>query len=308
MTIKSTGYWTFFCNPKKWEIDRFLETNPEEDTYQITPWQTDFFFPGQLGVIRVGIDSRTKENLNGRSKLTSGIYAIVEVVGGPRHRNEKPDKFWAPNGWTKKEGEKLVVDIRYLKNLYLSPILLSTLKENESTSIDKYLISGFQASSMPLTQSAFDEIIKMQGDDTHIFNKVENESSSTLEDIVRLNERYKNAAPEVKNVISQRIERGAIASKVKAIYGYKCKMCEALNMNPLSFIKSNGEHYIETHHIFQVSNLEIGSLGLLNLITLCANHHREFHYGNVQIISNDLDNLVVAINNNRITIKKYLSN
>ena len=27
-----TGYWTFFCNPKKWEIDRFLESNIEYDT------------------------------------------------------------------------------------------------------------------------------------------------------------------------------------------------------------------------------------------------------------------------------------
>jgi hypothetical protein len=53
-----TGYWTFFCNPAKWQIDEFLATGREDDDYQITTWQADWFRPGQLGVVRVGVDNR----------------------------------------------------------------------------------------------------------------------------------------------------------------------------------------------------------------------------------------------------------
>ena len=89
-----TGYWTFFCNPTKWQLDRFLETNGTYDTYQVTKWQRHHFKPGQLGIIRVGNDNRNKSQLNGRKKLIPGVYAIVEIMSEAHIRNEKPDNFW----------------------------------------------------------------------------------------------------------------------------------------------------------------------------------------------------------------------
>jgi hypothetical protein len=46
-----SGYWTFFCNPKKWEIDKFLVSGKVYDTYQITDWQKEQFQPGQLAIV-----------------------------------------------------------------------------------------------------------------------------------------------------------------------------------------------------------------------------------------------------------------
>src|SRR5688572_14328561 len=64
--VSSTGYWTFFCNPRMWEIDRFLDTGIVEDNFQITNWQRDWFEAGQKAVIRVGNDFRTLKQLDGR--------------------------------------------------------------------------------------------------------------------------------------------------------------------------------------------------------------------------------------------------
>lgn len=81
---KKTGFWTFYCNPKKWEIDKFLGDNILEDTYSITEDQKLLFSKGQFGVLRVGVDRRNKKELGGRNKLEPGIYAIVEVVDKPK--------------------------------------------------------------------------------------------------------------------------------------------------------------------------------------------------------------------------------
>ncbi|TKK69249.1 hypothetical protein FC093_07990 [Ilyomonas limi] len=62
-------------------------------------------------------------------------------------------------------------------------------------------------------------------------------------------------------------------------------ICEGLGKPTLTFKKRDcDECYIETHHIDQVSNLKQGSLALDNLITVCALHHKQFHYGNLNII------------------------
>lgn len=44
-----------------------------------------------------------------------------------------------------------------------------------------------------------------------------------------------------------------------------------------TFLKSDGKPYLETHHIIKLS--EQGRDTPLNVIGLCANHHREAHFG-----------------------------
>ena len=84
MKTRPTSYWTFFCNPARWQIDEFLASQQEEDHYRITRWQSTWFSPGQLGVVRVGVDERTRAQLAGKERLVPGIYAIVQVMGMPR--------------------------------------------------------------------------------------------------------------------------------------------------------------------------------------------------------------------------------
>lgn len=301
MTAETTGYWTFFCNPAKWEIDQFLATNTEYDTYRVNDWYKDSVKPGQLGVIRVGIDKRTKEQLGTRQKLSSGIYAVVEILDSPKISTEVSNYYLNEED---KGQEKLRVNIRYLKNLLNRPLLLDNLKQNLITNQDKYLIEGFQRSTMPLKKDAFAEIINLLGTDDQIFSNIEIEVADTIDEIAKLELKYQNASPQVKELISRRIERGKISSEIKKFYKYKCKVCEALGQNPLSFQKVNGEYYIETHHINPVANLTQGSLGISNLITVCANHHRQFHYGDIKIIENTNDKLILNIDGQVITTEK----
>lgn len=141
---ESTGFWTFFCNPKKWAIDDFLASNKKEDTFSITSWQKNWFAKGQLGVIRVGHDSRNKEQLNGKQKLKRGIYAVVEVAGEPIYSSERDEHYYEEDNQANYR-----VPVRYLRNLLNRPILLEDLNL-KSSEYDKYLVEGFQASSMPL--------------------------------------------------------------------------------------------------------------------------------------------------------------
>jgi predicted HNH restriction endonuclease len=301
MTTEITGYWTFFCNPAKWEIDSFLTTNREYDTYQVNDWYKDSIKPGQLGVIRVGVDNRTKEQLGHKQKLIPGIYSIVEILAIPHISTDVSDFYLKEED---KQQKKLRVKIRYLKNLLNNPLLLGTLKQNSIVNQDKYLIEGFQRSTMPLRKDAFEEIIHLLGTDDQIYNNIEIEITDSIDEIEKLELKYQNASPQVKEVISKRIERGGISSVFKKINNYKCKVCEALGHNPFSFKKTNGEFYVETHHINPVSNLVQGSLGISNLITVCANHHRQFHYGNIKTVENTDDYLMINIDGQVIQVEK----
>src|SRR5690606_19022505 len=136
---------------------------------------------------------------------------------------------------------------------------------------------------MPLKPSTFEYLLNLTGN----INSLELEIDNLFEeDITSLEEKYRDAVPEVKERVSRYIERGTIAQKYKRKTGYKCQICEAMGLNPYSFKKTNGEYYIETHHVNPVSKLKAGSLSTINLITVCANHHRQLHYGNVEIKEN----------------------
>src|SRR5215510_780502 len=106
-------YWVFVCNPKKWAIDRFLDQRIERDTWGIRPSDRDRFAPGQLGIIRVGVDQRTVAERNGKAPLEAGIYAMCEVASEAFPATGVSDEFWAP-GKARKAGWP-TVKIRYLR-------------------------------------------------------------------------------------------------------------------------------------------------------------------------------------------------
>ena len=86
---------------------------------------------------------------------------------------------------------------------------------------------------------------------------------------------------KLRLVSSKGIERGPIGRELKRANGFRCQLCAALGLNPIGFIKQNGEPYVEAHHVMPVHIGELGLLSASNIITLCANHHREMHYGSV---------------------------
>lgn len=119
-------------------------------------------------------------------------------------------------------------------------------------------------------------------------SKIEKTSSDFLELSQKDVSMWENLAPEVKQVITKKIERGNLANKVKKFVNYECLICKKIHNTTQSFKKSNGDTYVEVHHVEPVSGLKKGSLSLANIITVCANHHRQLHYGNVEYqIEND---------------------
>lgn len=153
--VEFTGFWTFFCNPKKWAIDDFLASNKVEDTFSITSWQKDWFKEGQLGIIRVGHDYRNKEQLNDQPKLKRGIYAVVEVTGQPIYSSERDEHYYEES-----DQETYRVPVKYIRNLLNTPVLLDDLNLEEHE-YDNYLVEGFQASSMPLNPQTLLKISKL---------------------------------------------------------------------------------------------------------------------------------------------------
>lgn len=67
---------------------------------------------------------------------------------------------------------------------------------------------------------------------------------------------------------------------IKQTRGRKCQICQ------YSFIMDNGNEYCEAHHIQYLS--ENGSQSPENVILLCPNHHRMFHYAHDAVLVGNL--------------------
>jgi hypothetical protein len=118
----------------------------------------------------VGVDNRTKSQLGDKPRLQPGVYAIVEILGSAEPRQASADPFWIEEPPVDEDG--FAVEIKYLKNLLYAPVLFEDVK-GDSQMTDKYLLKGFQASSMPLDKSTFDRILSHVGADSQIFSNIE---------------------------------------------------------------------------------------------------------------------------------------
>ncbi len=310
---KENLIWTFFSNPKYWYVDDFLKSDKVkgEIYYSINKDHRDRFRIGDIGVIRVGIDYRNKSELDGREKLKSGIYAIVKVMSLPEFIKDNDSEFYANKDDINKD--KWRVKIKVIKNLIDSPIIFNEKNKGELGQ-DKYLINGFQRATMPLDEDVFYKVIKLINLNNYTnINKYEEiidikNLGNSITGIELLNEFYANTNIEQKEKLVKVIERGKIANKIKEYIQYKCQICESLGQNPYSFKKKSGEYYVETHHIIPVSDTKNSKLSVDNLICLCPNHHKQVHYGNVEIINNNDTYVEYNIDGIKVKIDKIKLN
>ena len=133
---------------------------------------------------------------------------------------------------------------------------------------------------------------------------IKDKDADSLESIKKLENKMKKAIPEVKTRIASFIERGAIAKKVKQLNQFQCQICKAQNLTPTSFKKPDGIFYIEAHHVEPVSNKKAGSLSMANIITVCANHHRQLHYGNAYLKFDNESTFEFSIDGQSLEISK----
>lgn len=84
-----------------------------------------------------------------------------------------------------------------------------------------------------------------------------------------------NEPIEVKVKLIKRCQK--IVKLIKSKYESKCQ----IESCGFTFVKTNGENYSEAHHLKPLS--ENGSQDESNVVILCPNHHRMFHFCTVKI-------------------------
>jgi predicted HNH restriction endonuclease len=187
--------------------------------------------------------------------------------------------------------------------IYVKPINIEEMKDVWPD------FKEYGQSKKELDKTQWNKFVSRFSDRKISENSIEIEAANTFEEIAGLELKYQYASPRVKEIISKRFERGNISNDVKKLYEYKCKVCEALELNPYSFKKGengDGDYYIEAHHIIYVSTLMQGTLDVSNLITVCANHHRQFHYGDIKILENTNDLLKITVDGKIVGIDKKI--
>jgi 5-methylcytosine-specific restriction enzyme A len=194
------------------------------------------------------------------------------------------------------EGKKISQQgFNYLSEENVYNILQLSYQLNKNNNKLKDFIHRF-----PLLIEMSDEIEDL----SEVYSLLNTYEIDKIKELKALESKMKKLRPKVKERLSKTIERGAIANKVKEITNYECLVCKALGQNPLGFTKQNGINYVETHHVEPVSNQKEGSLSITNLITVCANHHRQLHYGNTELLENTIEYFKFKIDCKEVKIKK----
>lgn len=139
---------------------------------------------------------------------------------------------------------------------------------------------------------------------TDVAGLMDGSEVNSLAGIKDLEKKVQKVRPVEKTRLSKYIERGSIAHEVKRITGFKCLLCEAMDKEPIGFIKSNGIPYVEAHHVDPVANLAIGALSVTNIITLCPNHHRQMHYGDVELVKQTETYFTFRVDENKFSIRR----
>lgn len=111
--------------------------------------------------------------------------------------------------------------------------------------------------------------------------------------------------PAVRERLSKTIERGPIGTMLKKANGYRCQLCDALGLDALGFVKPSGEPYVEAHHAIPVSAMELGSLSATNIMILCANHHRQMHYGSAIVERTEAEFVITIDGQHEVTIRRF---
>jgi len=267
-------------------------------------WHRDVMKAGQLGVVRIGKDSRTNVILGGKPKVESGVYAIVMVLTDPYPRSTIDPEYWLV------DREHIIgepsVRLKILKNLIEKPILIKDIKEDPLLKEDIHLLSGMESRTMPLSNDAFAVIRKLAGEiDTTLIEDIVGREELDVNKLKALDTKYMGAAPQVRNILSKVIERGSIGTLVKKIANYECQICKAMGVDPLGFkLRGKDIKYVEAHHVSEVYKNEVGSLVSNNVLAVCPLHHRQIHYGNVKIVGQDDDYYQFIFDESIIQIKK----
>ncbi len=201
---KETGYWLFNCNPAIWDIKSRLQSKITKEDWGIPNNRVKQFKKGQLGFIRVALDTRPKRLVN--KKLLSGFYALVEIVDEPFYgKTKNPKLFFKPTKYTQKVKNVELkthwrVPINITESFLNSPILISDLKNTEFN-FDKGVFQPGQGISVrPIERKSFFELLKMTGKKDKLWIEDIKEAFNSLGREASLKEIYSEVKKIRKNI------------------------------------------------------------------------------------------------------------
>lgn len=159
--------------------------------------------------------------------------------------------------------------------------LLSTPKHNAilMTYVDEHHVRFNNYLAKAVYQNQENDLFQNQN------NKTREELLSLIQKIDLANQKN---PPTSREQISIRYERNMkLTSLIKILRGEKCQICG------FTFKKIDGGFYSEAHHLENLSN---GGFDISkNMLILCANHHRQFHFGNISVVDHTSDYIKIAI-------------
>ncbi len=291
--LPPTGYWMFVCKRSRWNGEGWLRSGETDLLYMVSEHNRSEVQVGDLGVLRFDKLWGTKST----ATQPAGAYAIVEITEAPAFRVDPDPRFYADAADA--AGERWRAKLRLVANLVDGPVGTDQLPD---TAEFEYFRRPLQTSSIPLSAAAFQAVVTLAGDACADINAV-----LTAVDpggVKALEVAAQGRSPKVKERLSKVIERGPEGNRVKAARGYQCQICQALDLKPFIFQKLDGALYAEAHHVMPVANLAVGSLDISNIMVLCANHHRQAHYGKFDVVGTDIGSWTVVVDGRQIAIER----
>lgn len=302
--INYTNFWIFFNNPKYWDLEKFLNDSKEKNlplTWTIPKFQKDYFLPNQYGVLRIGKDKRTLKELGTNKKLESGIYAIVQIVSPAREKTEEDawDNIYNLDNQSSYLKGQYCVQLKIIHNLIDTPLLFKDILDIPEIKNDKYLIAGYQAASIPLSETCFNKLLNL----CNINNKELNKNSG---------EEFRLTGIEKEIITKYRVGQTNFRNSL-LFHQRKCKICGLSN-----------ENFLIASHIkpWSASN-EFEKVDVHNGFLLCPHHDKLFDDGYIsfkdngeilisslldqadQLLMNVNPKLKIKLNNENLKYLKY---
>ncbi len=166
---------------------------------------------------------------------------------------------------------KYLVDNKFINGEIDDQWKITTNGESYLIELSSIIINSNQTEFHKLTSHALQKAQELIQLDITERTKLNNDLEE--DQMTQPNESYE--------VTIQKIKRyKKIVDDLKKKYGSKCQI-EGCG---ITFTQNNGNYYAEGHHLIPLSSG--GSQEEGNVVILCANHHRMFHYANVHIEQN----------------------
>ena len=165
--------------------------------------------------------------------------------------------------------------LKYLSHRLINPIGIEALRADtmlNKNSVPSFLKAGAAGTIFPLSMQ--------QGERIHSLLLVNNPSIAPSQGNEELHASDIAEPPERIEVTISRVIRDTAKSRsLKALYQYRCQVCQ------LAIPISPGIFYIEAHHIRPLGTPHVGRDEHDNMIVLCPTHHAMFDLSIVRFVS-----------------------